>query len=163
VECSTHIPKAMGDWDEAVERSLCPSEQLLQKPGEEECPKQEPERDAGEPLHQLTVPRRLDDLGGVREPEVADGDRLRVRSLPRSRSRSRSRVRSASQAPIAPARTSASRRESVRRMVASAGTLRWPGAWWRAPSAARTGWGAAARTRQSRRSTARPRQHRAGR
>jgi hypothetical protein len=39
---------------------------------------------------------------------------------------------------------SVSRRASVRRMVASAVMLQWPGAWWRAPSAARTGWGASA-------------------
>jgi DDE_Tnp_1-associated len=54
------------------------------------------------------------------------------------------RSRSASQAPIAVARASASRRARVRRMVASAGTPKQPGACWRAPRAARTGWGASA-------------------
>jgi DoxX-like family len=39
---------------------------------------------------------------------------------------------------------SASRQARVRRMVASAGTAKWSGASWRAPSAARTGWGASA-------------------
>jgi hypothetical protein len=58
--------------------------------------------------------------------------------------RSRSGCRSASHAPMVLARTSASRRESVRRTVASAGTAKWPGASGRAPSAARTGWGASA-------------------
>jgi hypothetical protein len=37
-------------------------------------------------------------------------------------------TRSASQAPTAAARASASRRARVRRMVASAGTAKWPGA-----------------------------------
>jgi hypothetical protein len=39
---------------------------------------------------------------------------------------------------------SGSRRARVRRMVASAGTAKWPGASRRAPSAARTGWGVSA-------------------
>jgi hypothetical protein len=51
---------------------------------------------------------------------------------------------SASQAPMAPASASASRRTRVRRMVASAGTAKWSGASRQAPSAARIGWDASA-------------------
>jgi hypothetical protein len=53
-------------------------------------------------------------------------------------------LRSVSQAPMAAASASGSRRARVRRIVASAGTDQNPGASRRAPSAARTGWGASA-------------------
>jgi hypothetical protein len=77
---------------------------------------------------------------GAAQRLAVDGHRLPV-GCGSGRSRSRWRSRSASQAPIAPARASASRRESVRRMVAWAGTAKHPGACWRVPSAARIGWG----------------------
>jgi hypothetical protein len=54
------------------------------------------------------------------------------------------RSRSASQVPMAPGQRVWVQAGQVRRMVASAGTAKQPGAWWRAPSPARTGWGASA-------------------
>ena len=89
-------------------------------------------------------------------PSIATARRRLAAGLGHSRSRS------ASHAPTAAARASASRRARVRRMVASAGTAKWPGASRRAPSAARTGWGASAAPFGDRGDRPRAGQHRGG-
>jgi hypothetical protein len=61
-----------------------------------------------------------------------------------------------------PTTSGGARRPSVRRMVAAAGTLKWPGAWWRAPSAARTGPGRVGGPPGDRDDRPRPCQHRGG-
>jgi hypothetical protein len=88
-------------------------------------------------VHRAAVAARR--LGaGATQGLAVDGDRPPAAGCGLGRSRS------ASQAPMAPASASASRRARGRRMVASAGTAKWSGASRRAPSAARTGWGASA-------------------